>query len=175
MTNPDGGRGRGGRHHRRRGGRKGRSRGGRGRGGREGGRGSSPPPPKKRGDAAKPKTNSGQGKVAREKIFAENRSPQDPKPSTPSESSIKNVDDLKKVLGVGVDKKLAESSKGDTNNAGAPTVAPSGADEAQSEKMTMQQKLKEVRYCMRGDKLCVALLLFTLVIASDLIEYTHCT
>ncbi len=87
-----------------------------------------------------------------EKFHNENKSPQDPKPPTLSESFAKNVDELKKVLGVGVgvDAALTSSNSGNAKNAGARS-APCGtaADNVQSEKEKMQQKLKEVSsYCM---------------------------
>lgn len=154
MTNPTAGRGGDGRHHKRRGGR-GRGRGGRGRGGKEGERGK---PAAKKDGAAVPKKPR-KSKVTAEKSLSENRSPQDPKPPTPSQSFSKSVDDLKKVLGVA----LAGSpiSSGDKNNAGAKgndTPLPLDSDNAketdgspnvtvdvpQSEKKSMQQKLKEV-------------------------------
>lgn len=140
--NPHAGRGGGGRHHRRRGGRKGR--GGRGRGGQEGLRGKATFPKKdKTGDAAVAVKQAEE--VVVEKIHNENKSPQDPKPATPIVSLAKNVENLKKVLGIGVvDTTLTSSTLGDTNNAGARD-APSGtADNAPSEKEKMQQKLKEV-------------------------------
>ena len=86
-----------------------------------------------------------QADVVVDKIHNENKSPQDPQPPTPSASFAKSVDDLKKILGVGVDTALTSSNSGDTNNAGGGE--PSGtADNAQSEKEKMQQKLKEVSY-----------------------------
>jgi len=85
-----------------------------------------------------------QADVVVDKIHNENKSPQDPQPPTPSASFAKSVDDLKKILGVVVDAALTSSNSGDTNNAGG---APSGtADNAQSEKKKMQQKLKAVSY-----------------------------
>eukprot|EP00986_Skeletonema_menzelii_P008097 scaffold3320_cov136-Skeletonema_menzelii.AAC.12 len=141
--NPHAGRGGGGRHYRRRGGRKGR--GGRGRGGQEGLRGKATFPEKdKTGDAAVAGKQAEE--VVVEKIHNENKSPQDPKPATPIVSLAKNVENLKKVLGIGVvDTTLTSSTLGDTNNAGARD-APSGtADNAPSDKEKMQQKLKEAR------------------------------
>eukprot|EP00984_Skeletonema_dohrnii_P037776 scaffold40228_cov67-Skeletonema_dohrnii-CCMP3373.AAC.1 len=86
-----------------------------------------------------------QADVVVDKIHNENKSPQDPQPPTPSASFAKSVDDLKKILGVGADTALTSSNSGDTNNAGGGGGAPSGtADNAQSEKEKMQQKLKEV-------------------------------
>jgi hypothetical protein len=88
-----------------------------------------------------------QADVVVDKIHNENKSPQDPQPPTPSASFAKSVDDLKKILGVGVDT-TTSSNSGDTNNAGG---APSGtADNAQSEKEEMQQKLKEVSINYEG-------------------------
>lgn len=84
-----------------------------------------------------------QADVVVDKIHNENKSPQDPQPPTPSASFAKSVDDLKKILGVGVDTALTSSNSGDTNNAGAPSGT---VDNAQSEKEKMQQKLKEVSY-----------------------------
>ena len=87
-------------------------------------------------------------KVVVEKIHKENKSPQDPKPPTPSVSFAKEVDNLKQVLGVGVKTMSSASLSGNTNNAGAG--APSGtaaAGDTPSEKEKMQQKLTD----MRGD------------------------
>jgi hypothetical protein len=141
MSTPHAGRGGGGRHYRKRGGIQGRGGGGRG-GGQEGGRGKSSTPPNKAGDAAVVK----QAKVVVvEKMNTENKSPQDPTPPTQSVSFVKNVADLKKVLGVRVvETATSLASSGDTNNAGAQSVSSGTAADTPSEKEKMQQKLKEV-------------------------------
>lgn len=147
-TNPHAGRGGGGRQ-RRRGGRRGRGgRGGRG-GGQEGRRGNKPTLSKKEEGGADTALSMKQADVVvMEKFHNENRSPQDPKPPASNETFAKNVDELKKVLGVGVDNATSTSSNntGDTKNAAGARGATCGTvgGDVQSEKEKMQQKLKKV-------------------------------